>query len=401
MEGNDRIEGGAGNDTLFAGAGFDIMLGGDGDDSFYKAGVGSGRLKGGNGNDSFEVNPFTEADTLLLDGGAGADSFLIWAGGSSTITVDGGSGNDRIVFRAATGSITVKGGAGIDTLVLSGESSYSSAIVVQDFITGPLGERLDLGNYLSSAPIGWDGSSNPFSAGYFRLTQSGNATLLEVDMDGQDFNYDFMTLFEFQNTLATDFTSENLGGFSLTPVITGTDGADRVVGNSSAERLEGLKGNDVLLGRGGDDLLLGEIGNDRLYGGSGGDRLYGGAGADRLAGGAGADRLIGGHGQDRFVFSTELGTGNVDSILDFSAAADSIQLAQSIFDAAGPTGTLSADAFHAGAAAGDASDRIIYDTSSGEIFYDPDGTGAAEAILFATVDPGTMVTNLDFSVYTG
>ena len=61
----------------------------------------------------------------------------------------------------------------------------------------------------------------------------------------------------------------------------------------------------------------------------------------------------------------------------------------------GPTGRWR----HPPSAAGDATDRIIYDAATGNIFYDPDGTGAAAATLFATVDPGTALTHADFLIY--
>jgi Ca2+-binding RTX toxin-like protein len=61
--------------------------------------------------------------------------------------------------------------------------------------------------------------------------------------------------------------------------------------------------------------------------------------------------------------------------------------------------TLAASAFVAGTAAGDGSDRIIYDQATGNIFHDADGTGATAAVLFATVTPGTVLTNADFLVY--
>ena len=52
-----------------------------------------------------------------------------------------------------------------------------------------------------------------------------------------------------------------------------------------------------------------------------------------------------------------------------------------------------------GSSAGDADDRIVYDSGTGEIFYDADGSGAVAAILFATVTAGSPLTNADFFIY--
>ena len=69
-----------------------------------------------------------------------------------------------------------------------------------------------------------------------------------------------------------------------------------------------------------------------------------------------------------------------------------------IFTQAGPTGVLAAAAFHIGSAAADASDRFIYDDTTGDLFYDPDGTGAGAATLFATLATGLALTEADFLV---
>jgi serralysin len=61
-------------------------------------------------------------------------------------------------------------------------------------------------------------------------------------------------------------------------------------------------------------------------------------------------------------------------------------------------GTLGAAAFYTGAAAHDASDRIVYDSGTGDVFYDLDGTGAAAAIKFAILGAGLAITNADFVV---
>ena len=90
---------------------------------------------------------------------------------------------------------------------------------------------------------------------------------------------------------------------------------------------------------------------------------------------------------------------NVDDILDFSVVDDTIQLDRDIFTSITVDGTLAAGAFHAGTAAADADDRIVYNAATGEIFYDADGVGGAAQILFATVNAGTALTNADFVGY--
>ena len=75
-----------------------------------------------------------------------------------------------------------------------------------------------------------------------------------------------------------------------------------------------------------------------------------------------------------------------------------MRLSQSIFTAAGPLGTLAAGKFVIGAAAADASDRIIYNSGNGALSYDPDGTGAAAATKFATLATGLALTNADFQI---
>ena len=147
--------------------------------------------------------------------------------------------------------------------------------------------------------------------------------------------------------------------------------------------------------------MFGGIGADALTGGAGADILSGRGGDDLLAGGLGADRLTGGTGADLFAFTAALdGAANVDAILDFSVADDTIRLSRAIFTAIGSDGTLAQDAFRAGTSAQDADDRILYDSATGRIFYDADGSGARAAMLFATVTAGTELTYLDFSAYT-
>ena len=138
------------------------------------------------------------------------------------------------------------------------------------------------------------------------------------------------------------------------------------------------------------NTLTGNASNNTLKGLSGNDNLSGGNGADKLFGGLGKDTLTGGLGKDIFVFDTALSSSNVDTIKDFSVADDKIHLDKTIFKALN-LGGLSADAFAKGAgliSAQDSSDRIIYNTSNGNLFYDADGNGsAAAAVLVGILSP--------------
>ena len=51
-----------------------------------------------------------------------------------------------------------------------------------------------------------------------------------------------------------------------------------------------------------------------------------------------------------------------------------------------------------GTAAQDADDHIIYDSGTGALYYDGDGSGGTAAVRFAQVSAGLALTNLDFYV---
>ncbi|MGO4840683.1 calcium-binding protein, partial [Rhizobiaceae sp. 2RAB30] len=146
----------------------------------------------------------------------------------------------------------------------------------------------------------------------------------------------------------------------------------------------GLAGNDTLIGQGGNDTLFGSIGNDVLSGG---------IGNDFHSGGAGSDTIITGTGIDTIIFNTALGAGNIDFVSDFSPVFDTIQLENSVFTALA-AGPLAASAFRIGSSAGilDFTDRIIYNSTTGALFYDPDGFGGVAQTQFATLSPGLAMT---------
>jgi len=176
------------------------------------------------------------------------------------------------------------------------------------------------------------------------------------------------------------------------------EGTDKVLSSVSfsltdqfVEKLT-LTGNANIKGRG--NAL-----NNQLSGNAGNNVLLGGAGNDILNGAAGNDVLIGGVGNDHFVFDTALNSlTNVDTISDFNVANDDIRLENAIFTKLTVMGTLAAAAFHTGASATAADDRIIYNNATGDLFYDSNGNAAGGSVQFAHLSPGLSLTFRDFRV---
>jgi serralysin len=133
-------------------------------------------------------------------------------------------------------------------------------------------------------------------------------------------------------------------------------------------------------------------------GGKKADVLKGGTGNDLLNGRLGMDKLMGQEGADVFAFTTKLGKANVDWILDFQHADDTINLSKAVFSKL-QKGSLSKDAFWVGAKAHDETDRIIYDGKTGALSYDADGSSTKHsAIKFAQVKAGTLLKADDFFI---
>ena len=132
------------------------------------------------------------------------------------------------------------------------------------------------------------------------------------------------------------------------------------------------------------------------------DVLIGGAGNDTLIGGLESDMLTGGDGKDVFIFNTAV-ANNIDTILDFVTGTDKIQLSKSIFTNAGATGNLTNNAFWsaAGAVTGhDTDDRVVYNSTTGALYYDADGNGSGAAVQIAILGTSSHPTTAytDFAV---
>jgi Ca2+-binding RTX toxin-like protein len=126
--------------------------------------------------------------------------------------------------------------------------------------------------------------------------------------------------------------------------------------------------------------------------GAANDRLTGASGNETLIGGVGNDILTGGAGADSFGFSSP--ANGIDTIADFSVDDDTIFVSASGFGGGLVAGaTITADQFVIGSSAVDASDRFIYNSTNGAIFFDVDGVGGATQVQLAFLSPGLDLTN--------
>ena len=133
-----------------------------------------------------------------------------------------------------------------------------------------------------------------------------------------------------------------------------------------------------------------------------GDDIYKNKGghADKVHGGLGNDTLIAGPHTDKFVFDTLLDpVNNVDRVKNFDPGTDKLFLSKAIFGALTGPGILLAGEFHKGSSAHDATDHIIYDTATGNLYYDPDGLGGTGQIQFAKLDKDLHLHASDFTVF--
>ena len=185
---------------------------------------------------------------------------------------------------------------------------------------------------------------------------------------------------------------------TTTAQATGGSGIDTIAG---FERLTGSPNGDSLSGNSGTNLIRGGNGKDSVSGGGGADTLYGDAGDDLLRGGTGKDILYGGSGKDAFRFDTTPdSTTNVDRIMDFSVADDTIQLENALFTRFGKTATgpMPSASFKANTTgvASDANDYIVYEIDTGKLFYDTNGNAAGGATQIALLGVNLSLTAADF-----
>jgi Ca2+-binding RTX toxin-like protein len=169
----------------------------------------------------------------------------------------------------------------------------------------------------------------------------------------------------------------------------GRHGIDEVY---NIHNVNGSDWDDLIIGHGIDEVynihnVNGSEWDDLIIGDDGDNQLSGGLGNDTLIGGLGSDVLIGGDGADRFEYRTPEEGG--DTIVDFVVSEDVLVIDADAFGGGLSPGSLPDFQFVSGESP-EATDpewgQFLYDTSSGDLYWDSDGAGEGGAVLIATFD---------------
>jgi len=357
------------------------------------------------------------SNTLADDDGMGAVAYQWFANG---VAIAGATGSTLTLGSAPVGkTLSVKAsytdaGGHAET-----KSSASTHAVLNGLVTGTTGNDTLMGSYGANTLKGGVGNDIYF-------VNHASDVVSEGSNAGTDFVYSYLSAYTLASNVEAGCImstgAANLTGNGGSNLLYAGSGVNKIDGGAGVDTVSyayaktsgtsGVKLNLSILNASAEAVASGISGADRiknienitgsnyadgLAGNSLANVLNGGAGNDTLSGGLGADRLSGGSGIDRFLFNTTLGRSNIDTISDFAHGGDKIVLDDDIFKALGVTGTTTGAALKSGsfyAAAGAsaahlASDRIVYDTTSGRLYYDADGLGGTAAVQIALIGTGT------------
>ncbi|WP_428673797.1 calcium-binding protein [Reyranella sp.] len=354
--------------------------------------------------------------------------------GVLTVTGDD-SDNYFNIYRDSAGNLFVNGDGDIDVVVQGGTPTMTNTTRIEIFGLGGNDDAIHsdiINGLLPPTTLAFGPGDDTYI-----VENASRHKVIEKSDEGTDTVICFgsyslkgqyienLTLASY--TLAGE-SNFNGTGNSLDNIILGNDYNNVLDGGAGADNMTGGAGNDTYIvdnagdvvkenNRKGTDqvessvsfdltgqylerLTLTGSGNTYGRGNSLDNTLTGNAGNNYLNGSAGADVLTGGLGADAFVFRDTLVAGIIDTITDFNVADDRIQLGRTAFAAIATGARLSVAQFAANASgtAQDASDRIVYETDTGKLFYDSNGNAAGGAVQFAKIDAGLALTSADFVI---
>lgn len=417
MRGNDTVNGSTGNDDLYGHDGNDILNGGTGDDGF-RGGAGADTYNGGNGVDFlsfddayFDTRAFRGANInaqtqTLTDPWGNAETFtgIEQFRGSQFGDVMIGSSADES-FMGLGGRDTLHGMGGIDEIRFDRDFNRGGNAGVNVNLTTGVA-RDGFGRADTFTGMEWARGTD------FTDVLTGNVSDNRLrGLDGNDTLNGAGGADDMRGGEGNDVYYVNNFGDRVNELSDGGSGIDTVVSSisfnlASATQIFGAverlilsgTGNTLGVGNGLNNLIIGNTGSNILNGAVGNDALNGAAGNDTINGHIGIDTLTGSLGNDTFQFTTAPNAvTNRDVITDYNVAADTFHLDNAAFTGLA-AGALAAGAFHVGVGAAAADDRIIYNSATGALIFDSNGSAVGGAVHFATVGTGLGLGASDFFI---
>lgn len=312
------------------------------------------------------------------------------------VSIGGLGSSGKIVQYGSSNDDVLAGTPNADLIVGFKSNDTIQALAGQDSVDGGIGNDKCYGGTQADSLRGGDGNDLLEGGGGNDVLEGGNGkdllyggigndTFKARGQDGNDLcngGYGFDT---------ADFTNV-WGGGVVVSLPKGSAGSG-TLGQFTLVSVEGVVGSN------GADTIVGTYKNETFAGSGGQDFLNGAAGNDVLAGGLGNDLLRGGAGRDTFLFDTALDRAtNVDRIVDFNPAFDTIRLDHDVFAEIQGKGWLKPGEFVAGTKATDANDHVIYDRAHGALYYDADGNGAGRSVIFAVIANHAALTAADIYI---
>ena len=381
ISGNDTLIGGQGNDTISGGGGSDVLVGGAGFDL----------LDGGEDSDVYVISSLDEylPSEISDSGTVGSDIIVYTANIASTLNLYAeDSGIEGVVVNSGneypalgTENININATAYSNGLGMSGNNGNNSLIgtAFNDVIAGNYGNDTIIGG------AGTDSMDGGFGDDLYIITDATHHNTSEIhDLTGIDELRFAATFASTLNLYIYDSGIENIVIGTGASAIADTTGTIAINIDATYFQWTGLN----ITGNAGNNNIIGSYQNDTINGGLGDDFIRGYGGNNLLTGGAGADT---------FMLESWIG---YDAVTDFTSSVDKIQLFRGDYTTLNLGSTLLSTEFVSGASAvaGDSSDRIIYDTSTGALYYDADGSGAGVSYQIATLVGNSTLVASDFTI---
>ncbi|KQV16733.1 mannuronan epimerase [Pseudomonas sp. Root329] len=329
LAGNDSLSGGAGDDKLDGGAGMDTLTGGAGADTF----VFSNRLDSYRNYNTGGAN----LGDLITDFDITADKIDLSAIGFTGL----GDGKNNTVYVALNSagtktyikSLTADANGNRFEVALDG--NYLGKLTSANFVfaTSPTVNHAPV---LATALLDQNATENTsfsYAVPATSFTDPDNDSLSYTATLADGSALPAWLSFNVTNLTFTGTpTSTASGNYNVLVKATDPAGASvsdsfaLVVADAPANTITGTNNAETLNGTAGADLILGLGGNDTIKAGTGADIVDGGAGRDSLYGGDGADAFRYTNVLDSYRDYDTGGVTATDTIYDFTAGVDKIDV---------------------------------------------------------------------------